>query len=269
MYRLTLSLVLVSLLALASCGSKQPEKSITSEAPSSEEAKPELSEDVPDVVPLEVKKFEKEVGENELEIEYPVSGNPELVQSIRNWLNEQLSDTFHGDMDDAEAFFRHYASQLGNDPDINEYGGYSIDKFDVEYQNDLLVTYDYTSYLYEGGAHGMGGSYGTTFLKADGSIFDKDCIRSYRDLHQLFIDGLKKYFKVKTDSELAACLLNVTDLGKLNPPGMKPWIEEDGVVFSYTPYEIAPYSSGSPNFTIPFDKIKPYLTEKGLRFFQP
>lgn len=218
-------------------------------------------------IPFEVRTFEKEKGENELEVEYPVSGNPELLDSVRYWMNEQLTATYRGPLDDPEAFFNHYASQLGEDPDLNEWGGFTKDDFKLGCVNDHIVTYLYSSYIYEGGAHGMGGTYGITFLQSDGSVFDKKCITSLNALHALFIQGLKEYFKVNTDAELKDCLL-VESLAQLAPPGMNPWVEEGGVVFSYTPYEIAPYSAGSPRFTIPFSKIEPYLTPQGLRFFK-
>lgn len=217
--------------------------------------------------PFETRKFEKKVGDNRLEVEYPVAGNPTLLLAVRTWINDRLGATYRGSLDDAEAFFRHYGALLGTDPDLNEYGGYAIDEFEVEYESPLVLTYDYESYEYEGGAHGMGGSYGTTFLKSDGSIFDKDCITSYAALHGLIVEGLKRYFKAKTDAELLGELIGVESLAKLTPPGMKPWIEKEGVVFSYTPYEIAPYSAGSPRFTIPYAQIAPYLTERGKRFF--
>lgn len=221
----------------------------------------------PDSIPFKTKEFEKKKGENVLEIEYPVTGNPELLKSIRTWMNEMLSDTYKGNLDDADAFFRHYSSLLGTDPEMEEYGGFTINKLDVEYLSDLVVTYEHDSYEYEGGAHGMGGSYGTTFLCSDGTIFDKDCFTSYKPMQQLFIDGLKRYFKVKTDKELLDCLISIDNVNKIAPPGRRPWVDEDGVVFSYSPYEIAPYSAGAPNFTIPYSKIAPYLTDKGKRFF--
>lgn len=255
-------------LGASSCSSQKAEAQAETGAPAREavaEAAPAPDPVAP--IPFEVRKFEKEVGDNELEIEYPVKGNPELVAAVRKWINEQLSDTYRGDMDNAEAFFRHYAAQVGQDPELNEYGGYVKNEFEVEYKNDLVVTYDHTSYEYEGGAHGMGGVYGTTFLQSDGSIFGKHCFKTLNALRPLFVEGLKRYFKVKTDAELADCLSNPDGLKHLAAPGMEPWVEEGGVVFSYTPYEIAPYSSGSPRFTIPFAQVEPYLTEEGLRFF--
>ena len=218
-------------------------------------------------IPFEYREFEKEKGNYKLEVAYPTAGNPELVTAVRTWINEQLTGTYKGSLDDPEAFFRHYSANLGEDPDLNEYGGYTIDEFEPEWVNDFVVTYDHTSYIYEGGAHGSGGSYGTTFLQADGTIFTKNCFTSYKPLHKLFVEGLKRYFKVGTDAELMEQLLGVKTLAKLAPPAINPWIVEGGVVFSYTPYEIAPYSAGSPHFTIPFADLEPYLTADGKRFF--
>lgn len=261
-------LLLASLLIYPSCTSGQQKESTITSQPESSNIASAPEEAVKDtVIPFEIKEFKAEKGDNKLEVEYPISGNPILLASVRTWINELLGGTYRGNPDDADAFFRHYSLQLGTDPELNEYGGYTIDIFKKAYENDLVLTYDYTTYVYEGGAHGMGGVYGTTFLRSDGSIFDRQCFKSYKPLHSLFIEGLKQYFKVKTDEELAECLSNPSSLTKLSDPGMKPWITGDGVMFSYTPYEIAPYSAGSPRFAIPFEKLRPYLTEKGLQFF--
>lgn len=218
-------------------------------------------------IPFEVQKFEKKKGDDELMIEYPVKGNPELLRSVRNWINESLGNKFRGDLDNGEALFHVYSSDLGEDPELEEFGGYAKDMFKLEYINDYFVTYAYTSYIYEGGAHGLGGTYGATFRQSDGMQFGKKCFTSYSKMHKLFIDGLKRYFKVKTDSELASHLNEGVSLNKLAAPGRAPWIDKEGVVFSYIPYEIAPYSEGSPHFTIPYSEIEPYLSEEGKSFF--
>lgn len=223
--------------------------------------------DQPDVIPFKTKKFEKKKGENELEVEYPVEGEPATLQAIRSWINESLGETYRGNLDDADAFWRHYVSNLGEDPDLKEYGGYTIDKFEVEYTNDNVITYECDNYVYEGGAHGMGLESGTTFLRSDGRKFTKSCITSYKALRPLFIKGLKRYFNAKTDAELSDACLG-TPVAEIANPALDPWIEEDGVVFTYTPYEIAPYSAGAPKFTIPFSEIEPYLTEEGKLFIK-
>lgn len=263
-----LSMLPAAAMILAGCSSSTESKvSPAADTVRQEDSTPETADSLQfHNIPFEVQKFEKEKGDNELELEYPVSGNPELLDSVRTWMNEQLSETYHGPLDDPERFFRHYASMLGEDPDLNEWGGFTKDDFKVGYTDDYVVTYLYSSYIYEGGAHGMGGTYGITFLQSDGSVFNKNCITDYNALHNLFVEGLKQYFRVETDEQLQECLFG-NPLSRLSPPGRNPWVEHDGVVFSYTPYEIAPYSSGSPRFTIPYSKIEPYLTPQGKLFF--
>lgn len=220
-------------------------------------------------IPFQVKKLKEKKGNNELEIEYPVMGNPELLNGVRSWINDCLGGTYRGDLENGNALFRHYAAQLGTDPewdDDEEFTGYTIDDFEVELINDKIVTYDHKFYVYEGGAHGMGGNYGTTFLQADGSTFARDCFTSYAPMHKYFVEGLKTYFNVTTDQELLGCLLGPKTVNDIQAPAIDPWITEDGVMFSYTPYEIAPYSAGMPRFTIPFSVVEPFLTDQGKAF---
>lgn len=258
-------------LLLSSCGIADKLKPSASDGENTEVAEEAQTDSASTTavrnIPFEVREFKEVKGENELEIEYPVQGNPELVTKIRMWISECLNDTYRGNLDDPEAFFRHYASRLGEDPELNEYGGFTQDDFELEYVNDYVVTYDYTFYMYEGGAHGMGGTYGTTFLQSDGTVFTKGCFTSYKPLQPLIIAGLKRYFKVTTDQELKDCLLTDSPVSSITPPGTDPWITKEGVKFSYTPYEIAPYSAGSPSFTIPFREIEPYLNADGKKFF--
>ena len=213
-------------------------------------------------IPFKAKKFQKKKGDDELEIEYPVEGNPELLKSIRNWISEGLSGTFKGNPDDAEAFFKHYASKLGQ---MSEMGEAYKDEFDLEYQNNFVVTYEYSNSV-DDGEGWEEESYGTTFLQKDGSIFGKDCFKSYNDMKRLFTEGLKTYFKVKSDAELAKKLNPGVKVTSIGAPARNPWIDEDGIVFSYSPNEIAP-TRETPRFTLTYDQIAPYLNDKGKAFF--
>lgn len=42
----------------------------------------------------------------------------------------------------------------------------------------------------------------------------------------------------------------------------QPGLSDDGVVFSYQPYEISGWAQGTFHFTIPYEELKPYLTAK-------
>ena len=216
-------------------------------------------------IPFETKKMEKKKGDNELEIEYPVKGNEALVDSVRTWISRQLGDSYKGDLNKPDAFFKHYYKKLG-DEDMEEFGGYTVDKFELEFTDDYIVTYEHSSFEFEGGEHGNGGEYGMTFLQSNGKAFSKKCINSYSARTKLFIDGLKQYFKVKTDAQLTAKLRQGIKLTKLPAPAMTPWIDKEGIVFSYTPYEITS-EPVQPKFTIPYSAIEPYLTDEGKQFF--
>ena len=65
-----------------------------------------------------------------------------------------------------------------------------------------------------------------------------------------------------SDEELLDYLFaeQTEDLDNLPLPGNAPYLSETGVVFLYTQYEIAPYSSGIITFEIPFADIHPFLT---------
>ena len=217
-------------------------------------------------IPFVAEKMEEKKGQNVLEVQFPTQGNMELLQSVRQWLNEELGGTYKGDLADGKSFFRHYALQLGHDPDLNECGGYTKDDFEVEYQNDRVVTYEHSSYVNEGESHGESEERGVTFLQEDGSKFTRKCIKSYQGIHSLIVEGLKQYFKVKSDDQLLEHLSNVKSVADIQSPTIDPWITAQGVTFAYMPFEIAE-GEKMPTFSIPVSKIQPYLTEEGKRFF--
>lgn len=271
MKKLLFPLFAAGLIMTASCSSDKDENRQAAEAETVDKDSDSQAEDSVATlanIPFHVKKYGEKKGDNVLDVEYPVSGNPELLDSVRTWMNEQLTDTYRGNLADAEAFFRHYVARMGEDPEFYDEGIYTYDDFRVGYVNDCIVTYDYTSYVSEGGAHDDGGTYGITFLQSDGSVFNRDCITSYKALHPFIIAGLKKYFDVTSDEELKERLITSAPIERLSPPGRDPWLTEEGIVFSYVPYEIAPYSAGSPHFTISYADIEPYLTPHGKRFIQ-
>ena len=151
---------------------------------------------------------------------------------------------------------------------------------------DRYVSYSIDGFTYSGGAHGMSGSSGVTFSKATAKMigYKKDYnekTNSFRILNQtLFNDkvkskafndvlkaGLKEYFaevtddgkKKLTDGELKEMLMD-EDVNKLPLPGASPHFTKEGLTFVYQQYEIAAYCYGMPSFTVPYEKILPFLT---------
>ena len=115
--------------------------------------------------------------------------------------------------------------------------------------------------------HGYTTEVGFTFRKSDGKQIPLLTNTDSPQLAKLVKEGVKSFFaggsdKSMSDEELLDYLFaeQTEDLDNLPLPGNAPYLSETGVVFLYTQYEIAPYSSGIITFEIPFADIRPFLT---------
>ncbi|MBR1547561.1 MAG: DUF3298 domain-containing protein [Prevotella sp.] len=150
-------------------------------------------------------------------------------------------------------------------------------------ESDRYVTYLTNQEGYNGGAHGYAMSTGITFRKSDGKRIaytteynpDTESFRIkqqtlFRDtnspkLYAIIKEGVRSYFSdfesdVNTDQGLLDMLLNVSSVDSIPLPAYPPYFTSKGLCFTYQQYDIAPYSSGMPNFIVPYDKIRPLLT---------
>ena len=84
------------------------------------------------------------------------------------------------------------------------------------------------------------------------------------DFHRLVVDGLKSYFnEIGNDGDLDEWLL--VPSAEITVPSATPFLTKEGVCFIFGAYEIAPFAAGMPEFTVPYDKIRPFLTKEALR----
>ena len=56
-------------------------------------------------------------------------------------------------------------------------------------------------------------------------------------------------------------------IDELPLPDFEPYLTEQGVTFIYQPYEISYYAAGKPEFTIPYNVVKPYLKAQAIELF--
>ena len=52
------------------------------------------------------------------------------------------------------------------------------------------------------------------------------------------------------------------------PQFNEPWIQDGYLYFGYGTQEIAQYCAGQPQCCLPYDTMKPFLTEEGQAFFE-
>ena len=208
-----------------------------------------------------------------ISIAFPQSENKQLCTAIVECLNEKLGGSYDGDYLDYEAFTNHYLNNYLDE--LKQARG----EWDAEmefskelqvtkrYETDKLVTYEISTYDYLGGAHGFGLIYGITFRKADGRTMGMNVLNSqYGDeVWNTYIkEGLMEYFEVSTESELGENLLDI-ETYMIPTPQYEPYFSENGMEFVYQSYEITAYAAGRPCFTIPYDKLRPYLNTTGRR----
>ena len=126
----------------------------------------------------------------------------------------------------------------------------------------------FTSEIFLGGAHGSHYVTYYTFNAKTGDlithILDRDKTSA---MQPLLWEGIKDYFKGDdpnmTDSEIKEQLFTN---GSLIPiPSIEPVPSEDGLTLIYPRYEIACYAAGLVSFKIPYDKVKPYMTDKAKK----
>ena len=90
-------------------------------------------------------------------------------------------------------------------------------------------------------------------------FLDPSCLDA---IQPLLRKGITAYFS-EDDNEISPEELDnylFLESGVIPFPAWTPYPDEDGLVFTYQQYEIASYAAGMPNFTIPFEDLRPYLT---------
>ena len=204
----------------------------------------------------------------ELSVDYPIKGTDALLQSTRKYINEIIAEIFQikgyeyrGSLNDGNSVINSYGKakfdELNREWKEDEYertSGYeeSINLV-KDYENEYCVSFCAHSFYCHGGV-GNSFCYAATFRKVDGKRIS--IIRSADDigLQRLIVSALKS--KIGEDYE------GVNDSFKSSPwPGFAHLVK-DGVQFDYQHYEIGPGYLGQVSITIPYEEIKPYMTEE-------
>lgn len=224
----------------------------------------------------------------EVEMDYPNDGPQPLVDSIRVFLSKELygacgfgadnslnpAPMYSGDMQNGSAMAKFYARSffrnlqiLLEDIPLNVQLEQSLG-FRKVYESGKIVTFLTSGYIYQGGAHGMAGKYGTMFTKADGKKITTEIIDStkIKALQPLLEKGVKSYFEgAGTPVEGDVCELLQLESELIPLPANQPFFTSKGVELVYSEYEIGPYAIGMPTFTIPYNDIYPFLTPQAKR----
>lgn len=116
-----------------------------------------------------------------------------------------------------------------------------------------ICTYTVSTYAFTGGAHGMSSEMNLNFDTKTGELIEQEDILSetnYDEIGALLAKHLNDGHG--DDSKVEIYVDKIAPNGNFS-------IGTEGITFTFNQYEIAPYSFGIIDITIPADEIKPYL----------
>ena len=201
---------------------------------------------------------------SEINVDYPISGSSELKDGVIAFILKTLNDDYtfesvsknphyDGDTSEGQAVVDFYGKTK-----IREFQAEGIGSATINIRKEL-VTNDLVSYKVDfygsAGGVGIGTFFGVTFNKADGEIvqvIESPNDPSFKSFLVSYARDLKRNGNIDFEEE---------ELEAHPYPRKEPYITKDGVCFIYQKYEIGYGAMGSVEFTIPFDKIQPYMSE--------
>ena len=221
----------------------------------------------------------------------------ERLSRITSFETQRFFMPYNGDLSDNDAFMGYYFDEvmkfLGglSRQDAEDRVKYIAENEELseELKAELLATvpyweYEYQlskieespkyvvfkalDYLYMGGAHGGTGFGYMTFSKRDGHLILPFLDSAFEeDMQPLLLEGLGRYLVENGETVEGEDIFGqlFLDDNHIPLPASQPYPAKEGLVFTYMQNEIGPYSLGMPSFTVPYEKVAPYLTSDARR----
>ena len=135
-------------------------------------------------------------------------------------------------------------------------------------RNNKFVTYQEFTHEYDGGVHGYYTERLVSFDHVHKQEIDNNYLfidNSIDSIVNLLVDEAKKtphYWEWKPNIKGYVFVADEQGqpTGEIRLP--QPGLSEVGLVFSFQPYEISCFAAGTFHFTIPYNRLRPYLTDK-------
>lgn len=203
-----------------------------------------------------------------VKLDYPVrEANAETLPALNDsacaWLSRQLLPSADKPVLNKSILDR-AAEIFFGETDGNEWGmDYAVEAHLV-YQDDLYASYEYSQYVYTGGAHAVFTLSGQTFRKADGQPVEWRAFKQDDALRKALTAQLEADMKLnEPNRKLSELVLSDTpELFELPDrtfalplPINVPYLTDKGWVFIYKPMEILPRIYGAPAACLESGKV--------------
>ena len=169
-------------------------------------------------------------------------GLSDVPAACRQWVAEQLGEFSVDDSYDEEnAMLFHFEFKREG-------------RFTTACKSRHLQTYAVAYNDYTGGAHGMYGIINNVFDLTSGEVVTEPDL-----FGEGYQEGVSVLLKTALDAFLAAQEEGEDLVFGAPAPNGNFSVSEEGVTWTYNPYEIAPYAMGAIELTVSWSDLKPYL----------
>lgn len=149
-------------------------------------------------------------------------------------------------------------------------------EFDTTHTTSKAAVFELYAYLNNSEAAHPYSSLGAghvTLRRSDGKWINQFLVDGAEDkMQSLLLDGMVRFFSdacrdesINRKTVYSQLLLCDKDGNETKHIPLPQWPllfdKDDGLIFMYKQYEVAPYAAGMPEFTIPLQDVMPYLTE--------
>lgn len=196
-----------------------------------------------------------------IKVSYPKvldAGSPEAIDALNQFIQGQLLD--YGDENGKKpASLDELANMFIGDylQDPNPLGNWEMDRTaTVSFSAEHLVTLNFSEHGYTGGAHGFSGQRYFVLDTNNGQQLTLGDLLNPGYEGELNVAGERAFRQVRdippdASLESAGFWFENNTFSVNNNFG----VMEDGLVFAFNPYEVAPYALGPTEFTVPYDDI--------------
>ncbi|GAA3600235.1 DUF4163 domain-containing protein [Flavivirga amylovorans] len=188
-------------------------------------------------------------------------GNKNIADQINSIINKNVIASLHIRESDnitsesieesIDLFNKEFQSFKTDFPESMEQWDAQIDG-EILFQSLEMISIAMTSYVNTGGVHG---TLNITFLNFEietGTLIPNN--KLFKD-----IDGFKKVAKIYFDKAINEKDIILENMDAFKLPSNMAYNQKEGVILLYNTYEIAPYSAGIIEFTIPFEEVNSFL----------
>jgi len=212
----------------------------------------------------------------ELNLVYPtsVSGNLNLKKTQNVFARIMLAtsdfqgtpqEAFDKILTDYTSDAEELAKEMENeDSEFTRFSDFEYNKScKLSMETEELITVASSDYSYTGGAHGLFGVGYYNIDKNTGDLIDEEQFfkSGYKEKLAALIQNAIEERNNSSDDENSIELLD--DLKNVKP-NRNFYFSNEGIVYVYNIYEIAPYSQGTVEVTVPYIQISSLINDKYL-----